>query len=70
MLLDQNVHDTMLASRGAGGEWERKKFKVIQKAHSLDDCLERELGIEIPKDTSSSGVVRSRRNTSSTPQTT
>jgi DNA-binding MarR family transcriptional regulator len=51
VLLDQNVHDTMLASRVArAGEWEKKKFKVIQKAHGLEDCLERELGIEIPKD--------------------
>ena len=51
VLLDRNVHDTMLASRVArAGEWEKKKFKVIQKAHSLDDCLRRELGIEIPKD--------------------
>jgi DNA polymerase-1 len=50
VLLDQNVHDTILASRVArAGEWE--KFKVIQKGHSLDNCLERELGIEIPKDT-------------------
>src|SRR5215208_2209980 len=52
VLFGQNVHDTMLASRVArAGEWEMKKFKVIQKGHSLDDCLERELGIEIPKDT-------------------
>jgi KaiC/GvpD/RAD55 family RecA-like ATPase len=51
VLLDQNVHDTMLASRVArAGEWEKKKLRVIQKAHSLDECLERELGIEIPKD--------------------
>src|SRR5829696_2538464 len=51
VLLDQHVHDTVLASRIArAGEWERKKFKVIQKAHSLEDCLQRELGIEIPKD--------------------
>jgi DNA polymerase-1 len=51
VLLDQNVRDTMLASRVArAGEWERKGFKVIQKAHSLDECLSRELGIEIPKD--------------------
>src|SRR5215207_4898859 len=51
VLLDQNVHDTMLASRVArAGEWEKRKFKVIQKGHSLDECLERELGIEIPKD--------------------
>jgi DNA polymerase-1 len=51
VLLDQNVHDTMLASRIArAGEWEKKKYKIIQKVHSLDECLERELGIEIPKD--------------------
>src|SRR5215216_2567610 len=51
VLLDQNVHDTMLASRVArAGEWERNKGKVIQKSHGLDDCLKRELGIEIPKD--------------------
>jgi len=51
VLFGQNVHDTMLASRVArAGEWEMKKFKVIQKGHSLDDCLQRELGIEIPKD--------------------
>jgi DNA polymerase-1 len=52
VLLDKRIHDTMLASRVArAGEWERKKFKVIQKAHGLGECLERELGIEIPKDT-------------------
>jgi len=51
VLLDQNVHDTMLASRVArAGEWEKKMFKVIQKSHGLEDCLERELGMEIPKD--------------------
>jgi ribonuclease D len=51
VLLEQNVHDTMIASRVArAGEWEKKKFKVIQKAHGLDECLQRELGIEIPKD--------------------
>jgi KaiC/GvpD/RAD55 family RecA-like ATPase len=50
--LDQNVHDTMLASRVARpGEWDKRRFKVIQKSHGLDDCLERELGVEIPKDT-------------------
>jgi hypothetical protein len=52
VLLDQNVHDTVLASRVArAGEWEKKNYKVIQKAHGLHDCLQRELGIEIPKDT-------------------
>src|SRR5215211_6890545 len=51
VLLDQSVHDTVLASRVArAGEWERNKGKVLQKSHSLDDCLERELGIEILKD--------------------
>ena len=51
VLLDQNVYDTMLASRVArAGEREKKNFKVIQKAHSLDGCLERALGVEIPKD--------------------
>jgi hypothetical protein len=52
LLLDQKVHDTMLASRVARAvEWERNKGKVIQKSHTLDECLQRELGIEIPKDT-------------------
>src|SRR5215208_4097677 len=52
VLLDQNVHDTMLASRVVrAGEWERNKGKVIQKSHGLEDCLQRELGIGIPKDT-------------------
>ena len=51
VLLDKNVHDTLLASRVArAGEWEKKKFKIVQRAHSLEDCLRRELGIEIPKD--------------------
>src|SRR5215211_2191797 len=51
VLLDSEIHDTMLASRVArAGEWEKKKFRVIQKAHGLEDCLQRELGIEIPKD--------------------
>jgi ribonuclease D len=51
VLLDGYIHDTMLASRVArAGEWERNKGKVIQKSHGLEDCLERELGIEIPKD--------------------
>jgi hypothetical protein len=51
VLLDQNVHDTMLASRVARvGEWEKNKGKVIQKSHGLEDCLQRELGTEIPKD--------------------
>jgi hypothetical protein len=52
VLLDQKVHDTMLASRVArAGEWVRNKGKVIQKSHGLDECLQRELDIEIPKDT-------------------
>jgi ribonuclease D len=51
VLLDSEIHDTMLASRVArAGEWEKKKFKVIQKSHTLDECLQRELNIEIPKD--------------------
>src|SRR5215212_8507789 len=51
VLLDREIHDTVLASRVArAGEWERNKGKVIQKSHSLDDCLKRELGVEIPKD--------------------
>src|SRR5829696_938476 len=51
VLLDQNVHDTMLASRVArAGEWERNKGTVIQKSHGLENCLQRELGIEILKD--------------------
>src|SRR5829696_4879065 len=51
VLLDCKIHDTMLASRVArAGEWERNKGKVLQKSHSLEDCLERELGIEILKD--------------------
>src|SRR5215203_4986409 len=52
VLLDKGIHDTMIASRVArAGEWERNKGKVLQKAHSLDACLERELDVEIPKDT-------------------
>jgi DNA polymerase-1 len=51
VLLDKRIYDTMLASRVArAGEWERKEFKVIQKSHGLDECLQRELGVEIPKD--------------------
>jgi hypothetical protein len=51
VLLDSENHDTMLASRVArAGEREKKKFKVIQKSHTLDECLQRELNIEIPKD--------------------
>jgi DNA polymerase-1 len=51
VLLDEGIHDTMLVSRVArAGEWERKKGRVVQKSHSMDDCLKRELGIEIPKD--------------------
>jgi ribonuclease D len=51
VLFGQNVHDTMITSRVArAGECERNKGKVIQKSHTLDECLERELGIEIPKD--------------------
>ena len=52
VLLDQDVDDTMIASRVArAGEWERKKGRAVQKSHSLDVCLKRELGIEIAKDT-------------------
>jgi DNA polymerase I-like protein with 3'-5' exonuclease and polymerase domains len=52
VLLDRNIHDTLIASRVArAGEWERKERRVVQKSYSLDDCLKRELGIEIPKDT-------------------
>jgi DNA polymerase-1 len=52
VLLDTKIHDTVLASRVArAGEWERKKGKVLQKSHGLKDCLERELGLEILKDT-------------------
>src|SRR5215217_7212221 len=51
VLLDRKIHDTLLTSRVArAGEWERNKGKVLQKAHNLEDCLERELGIEIPKE--------------------
>src|SRR5215213_2962466 len=42
---------TLIASRVArAGEWERKKGRVTQISHSLDDVLMRELGAEIPKD--------------------
>jgi DNA polymerase I len=52
VLLDENIHDTLIASRVArAGEWERKKGRVTQISHSLDDVLMRELGVEIPKDT-------------------
>jgi DNA polymerase-1 len=52
VLLDQNIHDTLIASRVArAGEWVKKGYKVTQISHALDDCLKRELGIEIPKDT-------------------
>src|SRR5215217_7815615 len=51
VLLDGEIHDTMLASRVArAGEWERNKGKVLQKSHGLDNCLQRELSMEIPKD--------------------
>src|SRR5215204_546851 len=50
--LDKGIHDTMIASRVArAGEWERNKGKVLQKSHGLEACLERELDVEIPKDT-------------------
>src|SRR5215216_6180469 len=52
VLLDQNIHDTLIASRVArAGEWERKKGRIAQISHSLDDILAREIGVEIPKDT-------------------
>jgi DNA polymerase-1 len=52
VLLDRDVRDTMIASRVArAGEWVKNGYKVVQISHSLDDCLQRELGIEIPKDT-------------------
>jgi hypothetical protein len=52
VLVDKGIHDTMIASRVArAGEWERNKGKVIQKSHGLENCLDRELGIEITKDT-------------------
>jgi DNA polymerase I len=52
VLLDSKIHDTVLASRVArAGAWARTKGKVLQKSHGLKDCLERELGIEILKDT-------------------
>jgi DNA polymerase I len=52
VLLDENVQDTLIASRVArAGEWERKKGRVTQISHSLDDVLMREIGVEIPKDT-------------------
>jgi DNA polymerase-1 len=51
VLLDENVYDTLIASRVArAGEWERKKGRVTQISHSLDDVLAREIGVEIPKD--------------------
>ena len=50
VLLDENVDDTMIASRVArAGEWERKKGMPLQISHSLDDCIKRELSI--PKNT-------------------
>ena len=52
VLLDQDVEDTMIASRVArAGEWERKKGIPLQISHSLDDCIKRELAVEIPKNT-------------------
>jgi DNA polymerase I len=51
VLLDSEIHDTVLTSRVArAGEWQRNKGKVIPNSHGLEDCLKRELGIEIPKD--------------------
>jgi DNA polymerase-1 len=52
VLLDENVYDTLIASHVArAGEWERKKGRVTQISHSLDEVLMRELGAEIAKDT-------------------
>src|SRR5215212_9148038 len=52
VLLDQNIHDTLIASRVArAGEWEKKKGRATQISHSLDDVLAREIGVEILKDT-------------------
>jgi DNA polymerase-1 len=52
VLLDRGVEDTMVMSRVArAGEWERKKGRAIQVSHSLDDCIKRELAVEIPKNT-------------------
>ena len=52
VLLDRGIKDTMIMSRVArAGEWERKNGKAIQVSHSLDDCIKRELGVEIPKNT-------------------
>jgi DNA polymerase I len=52
VLLEQHIEDTMIASRVArAGEWERKKGRSLQISHSLDDCIKRELGVEIPKNT-------------------
>jgi hypothetical protein len=37
VLLDETVHDTLIASRVArAGEWERKKGRVTQISHSLE----------------------------------
>jgi hypothetical protein len=50
ILLDQDVHDTLLASRVArAGEWTKKKGKVLSIEHGLEACIPRELGISIPK---------------------
>ena len=70
------IHDTMIASRVARAGSGKRKFKVIQKAHSLEDCLERELASRYPRTLGSSGVVRSggappvRHRRRSTPQGT
>jgi len=51
VLLDYDVDDTMIASRVArAGEWIIKKHVPVQTSHSLDDLIERELSLEIPKD--------------------
>jgi 3'-5' exonuclease/TubC N-terminal docking domain len=48
ILLTDNIHDTMIASKTArAGEW---TDWGKPKEHSLDDVIERELGVKIPKD--------------------
>jgi len=59
VLLNKDVRDTLIASKTArAGEWEmvqkvNDKGNLIttrpKKSHDLEDCIERELSIEIPK---------------------
>jgi hypothetical protein len=59
VLLNKDVHDTLIASRAArAGEWEEnrrvdKKGRLIpsrpKKSFDLKDCIARELEIEVPK---------------------